>query len=141
MNRFRYVFYAMLAFCIFCNELSAQTENGTIHKVPAWFWVDYENEGIRQPWRNGITYSKIGDSCGINEGGSIEVIGQFNDEMVLCLYKTKTSGMGTSCENGTIFLMLKKELVLYNSASEAKTKAKAEKKSKIQELLKNRKHH
>lgn len=132
-----YAFCTMLVTCIFCSDLNAQTENGTIHKVPNWTWVNYENKGIRQPWSNTTTYSKIGDSCGISKDGLIKVIGQFNEELVLCLYKTQKEGLGTACENGTIFLLPKSELLNYNSLSKLKTKEETEKKEKIQELIKN----
>ena len=98
-------------------------------------WVEYQNE-VKQPWSNTEpTMSKIGSSCFLENGQLAIVIGLYNENMSLCMYRTDNDGMGTACENGTYFLMSNLELVKSQNEYEIYVDDTLEKYSKIKQLV------
>lgn len=99
-------------------------KKGAVFNVPGWKWVEVEN-----PKEDGVMY-------GIEFGGKVTVIGEFDSNTVLCRYKSpRVETYGTQCPSGVIFLMDKKELSMYNQAYKNVIKNISEKDIKIRKLL------
>lgn len=99
-------------------------KKGAVFNVPGWKWVEIENSQ-----EAGIRY-------GIEFGGKITVIGEYDSNTVLCRYKSpRIETFGTQCPSGAIFLMDKKELSMYTQAYKNVIKEISEKDRKIKKLL------
>lgn len=131
----KYLF--LFAIVLSCSTLFGQDEicKGQIFEVPKWRWVTYENAGLPQLWSNTVTYSKIGDRCGIGEDGTLTVIGHMDDGFVLCLYNTSSKGLGTRCEDGVICVLPVDEISTYNIQAKANKDAAERKRKRIKELI------
>jgi hypothetical protein len=75
--------------------------------VGKWDWIDVQNlHPVTQKFSNGQKPLVAGDTCGIEEGGVVTVIGVEGDR-VLVRYKAPGSPMGTRCPSGVIFFVSK----------------------------------
>ncbi len=81
---------------------SAQaTKEKTVHN-PSWTWVTVKNpDGIK----NGNGFHDFNESCGIAEGGTLEVVKTMGDKVLVKYASPKSQGYGSECRNGTIFWM------------------------------------
>lgn len=105
------------------NSMDA-VKKGAVFNVPGWKWVEVENSK-----EDGVMY-------GIEFGGKVTIIGEFDSNTVLCRYKSpRVEIYGTQCPSGAIFLMDKKELSMYNQAYRNVIKNISEKDIKIRKLL------
>jgi hypothetical protein len=76
--------------------------------VPSWQWVEVLNkESVKQEFSNGAAPLRFKDTCGIEPGGFIEVLG-FHVEQgtteALVKYTAPGKPVGTPCPTGVIFL-------------------------------------
>lgn len=73
-------------------------------KVPSWRWIDLVNQApIQQRFSNGTSMIGFGDRCGIEVGGTLEVIG-FSDDgnSAVVRYSAPGRPMGTPCPDGVL---------------------------------------
>jgi len=94
-------FFIVLLFCstAFCQEK-------TVHN---WEWVYCMNpEGIMQHYSNGNSMLSPGDSCGIEENGTIKIVAEIKN-YYLVEYKSPEKQLGTPCPSGTLFLISKEK--------------------------------
>lgn len=73
--------------------------------VPEWKWVDARNSS---PVKSGNDTYSYGDTCGIERGGKLTVVGVAGD-ILLVSYSTDAPRGGTSCLPGVNFLISEKE--------------------------------
>jgi hypothetical protein len=72
--------------------------------ISRWEWVDVVNErGVRQDYRNATITLKANDTCGIEEGGTVRVLGT-KDNDVLVEYTAPRPPLGTPCPSGVQLL-------------------------------------
>ena len=97
---------------------------GDTATVPAWEWVDVKNE------------DRYGEHCGIDRGGKVEVLGQFDEQRLLVRYTNEREGRGgTTCRDGTIFLLDVGRFVTMTERYKAIEQAENDEKAKIRSLL------
>ncbi|MFZ2193646.1 MAG: hypothetical protein WAV31_05370 [Candidatus Moraniibacteriota bacterium] len=99
------IFFA-LVLVIFCSTLSiAQTtiKKGDEARVPSWEWVDVMNQEAVA--RNGSSPLGYGETCGIEMGGTVTVVGIDTDRGVLVRYTAPGNPIGTPCPSGTLFFI------------------------------------
>ncbi len=68
---------------------------GQIVNIPGWQWVNVVKD---------IEYVEKEDSCGIQKGGQLEILG-FSYGADLVLVENKTGGAGTPCPEGALFFL------------------------------------
>lgn len=99
-------------------------EIGDKATVPAWEWVDVKNE------------DRYGDHCGIDRGGKVEVLGQFDGQRLLVRYTNAGIGnRGTECRDGTIFLLDVERFAAMTERYKAIERAEKDERAKIRGLL------
>ena len=80
---------------------------GQIVNIPEWQWVDVVKRVIDETDKD---YLEKGDSCGIQRGEQLEILGFSNDaKLALVENDTRDSG-GTPCPTGAIFFLAVDEL-------------------------------
>lgn len=90
---------------------------GSKAEIDDWDWVDVLNlEAITQNYRNSssdIGFNKNGDydTCGVEKGGTIEVLGILQDKRLLVEYTAPGNPAGTPCPSGTHFMMQPGEFI------------------------------
>lgn len=105
-------------------ENNIYIKKGDMFNVPSWKWVDCEN-------------SSDCDKCGIEYGGTVKVVGEYDKETVLCRYynKDRQHINGTPCVSGTLFLIRKSELLNFNKEHAEITNANKVHQNRIKQLL------
>ncbi|MDD5749455.1 MAG: hypothetical protein PHO91_01550 [Patescibacteria group bacterium] len=103
-------------------------------KVPSWDWVDVLNQEVVYSGNNEFTY---GETCGIECGGTVTVIGEVDEGNVLVRY-TSPHGQtyGTPCPSGIIFQLSKERFTLMTAEYLANMKAEQEHRQKIANIIK-----
>lgn len=75
--------------------------------VPKWQWIEVKNpDGIK----SGNNDFKFGDTCGIDNGGIIQVVAKSGDRL-LVKYFAKERAYGTKCPSGAVFFLTTEEFL------------------------------
>jgi len=80
---------------------------GDVRKVSKWTWVDVVNlEPVVQRYRNAKVELTFGETCGVEEGGTMTAVG-FDEKQkrVLVRYKAPGEALGTPCPSGVLFFV------------------------------------
>jgi len=91
---------------------SAQAQNiGDTATVPGWRWVDVANtRSVTQHFAGSDRELIYGDTCGIESGGTVDVIA-VDDERLLLSYTAPSAQLGTPCPSGVVFFVSKDEFL------------------------------
>lgn len=105
-------------------ENNIDIKKGDVFNIPRWRWVNCE-------------MSDSCETCGIEYGGTVKVIGEYDKKTVLCRYSNKYRiySAGAPCVDGTLFLISKSELLNFQKESDKVTDAKKVHNKRIQQLL------
>lgn len=79
-------------------------KKGDTAYVDTWEWVDVKNLQAVPSGNNSFSY---GDTCGVQQGGVVTVVG-IVDNHLLVQYSIDGTMNGTSCPTGVIFFTTKK---------------------------------
>lgn len=85
-------------------EILGSMKRGSSTTIPSWEWVRVLNPTpVTQHFRNGGFPLKYEDTCGIEAGGVITVLGSLTSSTYLVKYTAPGSPMGTPCPSGVLF--------------------------------------
>ena len=129
-------FLSALGAAILVSAPAAHAQSaGDIAAVTQRDWVTVKN---LEPVHNQNAHHKPGELCSINRGGSLSMVGSYNEENALLKYMAPPVSLGRDCPSGTIFLMAKgafRQLIEQHNASE---KAEKDERATIANMLKTR---
>ena len=85
-------------------------------RVPWWRWVNVA-KSIRNNYSNGTAMLEKGESCGLQKGGELRVLG-FSVDSSITLVENLTGGVGTPCPRGAMFFIDTEELAVFDDLYE-----------------------
>lgn len=132
----KYCFVFILFFLPLYVTAQVHIKKDTI-KVPYWHWVEYAENGVKQNWANGTTYSEQSDVCGLEYGGSLIVLDEVDTNLMLCRYYTEKNSSGTPCENDIAVLIEKNKIKNWNELYSLRVEKEKIRASKINNILNN----
>ena len=109
----------------------ADIKKGDTAKVPGWEWVDVKN---LQTVPSGNTSFSYGDSCGIQRGGVVMVVG-IDGNRVLVRYAISGAMYGTPCPDGVVFFISKERFSKMTAEYHSAVAAENADKNLIKKLL------
>ena len=80
-----------------------EIKKGDTATVPGWVWVDVKN---LKPVESGNISFDFGESCGIQYGGTVTVVG-IERNRLLVRYSIDSNQYGTRCPSGVLFFTTK----------------------------------
>jgi hypothetical protein len=80
-------------------QMSSTIKKGATATVPGWKWVDVKNSA---PLKIGKSSFGYGETCGIQRGGVVTVVGIEGDR-ILVRYSMPGLPSGTACPSGVLF--------------------------------------
>ena len=87
--------------------LAEEIKKGDTQTVPDREWVDVVNpKPVEQKYRGSTKDLKRGDTCSIQKGGKVTVIG-IDGDRVLVRYTSPAPSIGTPCPSGVLFFVSK----------------------------------
>lgn len=101
-------------------------------QIPGWQWIYVMDS---EPYRDGSVESVTGGICGVETGGTIEVLGFTKDEKAIVEYTAPGNPIGTPCQSGVKYLVEPEEFVGLSAEYRAKIKAAGELKEDLQCIL------
>ncbi|MBU0707357.1 hypothetical protein KKG41_03220 [Patescibacteria group bacterium] len=103
--------------------------------VSGWEWVDVLNDKpVTQHFSNGESTLKKGETCGIEEGGTITVV-KVNGQKLLVEYTAPGSPMGTPCPSGVLFEIATSDFETMTAEYNRVIEARSQKQLKVIEIL------
>ena len=105
--------------------------------VPEWTWAIVEQDIT---FLNGIqdrtSTKKVGDSAGLREGCTVEIIGSLKSGEILCKYHRLTkNSCGSEAPNGCIISLNKKAVVTWNVQFQENMNKKQKRSEEVASLL------
>ncbi|MDP3710366.1 MAG: hypothetical protein Q8R29_01435 [bacterium] len=111
-----------------------EVKKGDTATVPGWTWVDVKNP---EPVKSGNNDFGYGESCGIQHGGTITVVG-IEENRLLVRYSIGGTQYGTSCPSGIIFFTTKETFSKMSAEYNRIRVAKQNEKDIVKRLLKKK---
>lgn len=103
--------------------------------ISKWMWATVENKKpLTQRFSNGDSKLRVGETCGVEFGGSIIVVG-IEGENLLVEYFAPGDPMGTPCPSGVRFLISKISFAAMNEEYTTKRDAILAEKELVKKLL------
>ena len=104
------IFLLILVIMVPSLAFAQNVKKGDTAVVPDWEWVDVMNpDPIIQNFSNRTHRLKYGETCGIEIGGTVTVVGISNDSKVLVRYTAPDDPTGTPCPTGVLFFTTEKK--------------------------------
>lgn len=124
---------SLLAALLAPSVASAQeVKKDDVALIPGWAWVTVKN---LEPIKNGNVTFGYDDSCGIQEGGTVTVIGVVEDRL-LVRYSTSGVKYGTPCPSGIHFFTTKESFSSLSTRYERARQAKQAERDLVERLIK-----
>ena len=111
--------------------LGADPKKGDTAKVGGWEWVDVKNTEVVRSGNNEFSYNR---SCGIQQGGTVTVVGIDGDRL-LVRYSINGTMYGTPCPSGIVFFITKERFSKMTAEFNSAVTAENAEKSIIKKLL------
>ena len=109
-------------------DLPSQVSNLSIDQkinIPEWQWVSVIRE-VENQYSNGNSMIEVEDTCGIQKGGQLQVLG-FSPDSKLALVEYLTEALGAPCRVGAMFFITVEELTTFNGRYEEISQKEIEK--------------
>jgi hypothetical protein len=134
-------FFCTMAFALFCLSFSSifagEIMKGDTAKIPGWEWVNVMNpDPVRQNFSGSAKYLGYGETCGIEMGGTVKVVG-IDGDRVLLVYAAPGNPIGTPCPSGVMFFMSKENFSKMTAQYKMVCQSRDAKKDLVKKLLKN----
>ncbi len=126
------VTFVGLLIALFQPTAAQEIKKGDKATVPAWEWVEVRN---LEPVKGGNHDFGFGDSCGIEEGGTVTVVG-IEGGRLLVHYSISGTKFGTPCPNGVLFFTTKERFSRMTAEYNRMRAAKQGEKDTVRRLLK-----
>lgn len=132
----RKLFFVVLAALIVCN-VNTYADNvvvGSQATVPNWQWVNI-HQSIVQRFVGFVTRADNRDICGIEAGNMVTVVKVLGDSLLVEYSSPDGHPLGTSCGDGTRFVLAKSDLATMTERYNATQEAERREKELVREIL------
>jgi len=110
-----------------------EVKEGDTATVPGWAWVDVKNP---EPIKSGNTSFGYNESCGIQHGGTVTVVG-IEGNRLLVRYSIGGTQFGTPCPTGVLFFTTKETFSKMTAEYRRVRQSEQNEKDFVKQLIKN----